>query len=126
MMVAWLAGSKDEIPWLVPSGTLTASTYALDGGTSNVDLGTGALQDASFDIADVNNAALAALRACLQALADAIASTNLAVINGAQGDPAAATSRVQASVAALKRFHEAFVVLQPPASDEADDEADED
>lgn len=69
---------------------------------------------------------LAALRACLQALADAIASTNLAVINGAQGDPAAATSRVQASVAALKRFHEAFVVLQPPATEDASDEEDED
>jgi hypothetical protein len=55
---------------------------------------------------------LAALKACLQALADAIASTNLAVINGAQGDLAAATSRVQASVTALKRFHEAFEVLK--------------
>ena len=53
----------------------------------------------------------AALKACLKALADAIASTNLAVINGAQGDAAAATQRVQASVGALKRFHEAFQVL---------------
>src|SRR5687768_12258113 len=53
----------------------------------------------------------AALRGCLQALADAIASTNLAVINGAQGDVQAATQRVQASIGALKRFHEAFGVL---------------
>lgn len=53
----------------------------------------------------------AALKACLKALADAVASTNLAVINGAQGDAAAATQRVQASVAALKRFHEAYQVL---------------
>lgn len=68
---------------------------------------------------------LAALRACLQALADAIASTNLAVINSAQGDPGAATSRVQASVAALKRFHEAFAVLQPePDADGEEEEED--
>jgi hypothetical protein len=55
---------------------------------------------------------LAALKACLKALADAIASTNLAVIQGGQGDMAAATSRVQASVGALKRFHDAFAVLE--------------
>lgn len=55
---------------------------------------------------------LVALKDCLQALADAIASTNLAVVNGAQGDLAAATGRVQASVAALKRFHDAFEVLK--------------
>ena len=67
---------------------------------------------------------LAALKDCLRALADAIASTNLAVINGAQGDAAAATTRVQASVAALKRFHDAFAVLQAPPG--ADDEAQED
>jgi hypothetical protein len=66
----------------------------------------------------------AALKGCLQALADAIASTNLAVINNAQGDAAAATQRVQASVAALKRFHEAFQVLD--AGSEAGVEADED
>jgi len=55
---------------------------------------------------------LVALKDCLQALADAVASTNLAVINGAQGDVAAATARVQASVAALKRFHGAFAILK--------------
>jgi hypothetical protein len=60
---------------------------------------------------------LAALKACLQALADAVASTNLAVIQGGQGDMAAATARVQASVAALKRFHEAFTVLKGPAEE---------
>ena len=66
---------------------------------------------------------LAALKDCLRALADAIASTNLAVINGAQGDAAAATSRVQASVAALKRFHEAFQVLDAaPDAEEPDEE----
>ena len=60
---------------------------------------------------------LAALRDCLQALADAIASTNLAVINAAQADPAAATARVQASVGALKRFHAAFSVLKGDGQD---------
>ena len=55
---------------------------------------------------------LAALKTCLQALADAIASTNLAVLNGVQGDAAAAGARVQASVGALKRFHDAFTVLK--------------
>lgn len=63
----------------------------------------------------------AALRDSLQALADAVASTNLAVIHAAQGDAPAATSRVQASVGALKRFHEAFAVLKAePESDEED------
>lgn len=65
----------------------------------------------------------AALKDCLQALADAIASTNLAVINSVQGDPPAATARVQASVAALKRFHDAFKVLKDegaPPEDEAE------
>lgn len=68
----------------------------------------------------------AALKGCLQALADAIASTNLAVINGAQGDAQAATQRVQASIGALKRFHEAFAVLksgdEQDAAEEPDDE----
>lgn len=66
----------------------------------------------------------AALRDSLQALADAVASTNLAVIHAAQGDGAAATSRVQASVAALKRFHDAFTVLkaQPDGADKDSDE----
>ncbi|MGC1304366.1 MAG: hypothetical protein WA840_18525 [Caulobacteraceae bacterium] len=61
-----------------------------------------------------------ALKACLQALADAVASTNLAVINATQGDPAAAGARVQSSVGALKRFHEAFLILkgeEPPAEE---------
>lgn len=61
----------------------------------------------------------AALKGCLKALADAIASTNLAVLNGAQGDAAAATQRVQASVAALKRFHDGFKILDAGAEDEA-------
>jgi hypothetical protein len=66
---------------------------------------------------------LAALKDCLQALADAVASTNLAVINAAQGDPSAATARVQASVSALKRFHLAFGVLNaPPPAEEAEEE----
>ncbi|ODT88807.1 hypothetical protein [Phenylobacterium sp. SCN 70-31] len=65
----------------------------------------------------------AALKDCLKALADAVASTNLAVINAAQGDPPAATQRVQASVAALKRFHEAYKVLEQADEAEADDEA---
>jgi DNA-binding FrmR family transcriptional regulator len=69
----------------------------------------------------------AALRDSLQALADAIASTNLAVINATQGDKAAATSRVQASVAALKRFHDAFAVLKAtPEPDQGGGAADED
>ena len=44
----------------------------------------------------------------LKALADAVASTNLAVMHAAQGDAGGATQRVQASVAALTRFHAAF------------------
>ncbi len=52
-----------------------------------------------------------ALKACLQALADAVASTNLAVVQSLQEDRAAASSRVQASVGALKRFREAFKIL---------------
>ncbi|MFC3076478.1 hypothetical protein ACFODL_00100 [Phenylobacterium terrae] len=67
---------------------------------------------------------LVALKACLRALADAIASTNLAVIAGGQGDAQAATQRVHASVAALKRFHESFQVLDKPEGDE--EEAEED
>ena len=67
---------------------------------------------------------LVALKACLRALADAIASTNLAVIAGGQGDVQAAAQRVNASVGALKRFHESFQVLDKPAGDE--DEAEED
>lgn len=61
----------------------------------------------------------AALKGCLKALADAIASTNLAVINGAQGDLGAATQRVQASVGALKRFHDAMKILEAGTEDEA-------
>lgn len=68
----------------------------------------------------------AALKATLKALADAIASTNLAVINAAQGDPAAATQRVQASVAALKRFHEAFTILDAAPEGEAEGAEDDD
>ena len=64
---------------------------------------------------------LFALKACLKALADAIASTNLAVINGAQGDLQAATQRVQTSIAALKRFHDAFKILD---ADEAEPDED--
>ena len=56
-------------------------------------------------------------------MADAIASTNLAVISGNQGDVAGATGRVQASVGALKRFHEAFEVLK--AAEDVDREDDE-
>ena len=67
----------------------------------------------------------AALKGCLKALADAIASTNLAVINGAQGDVAAATQRVQNSIAALKRFHEAFSVLEAGTEAEASEGEDE-
>jgi hypothetical protein len=67
---------------------------------------------------------LVALKACLKALADALASTNLAVLTGVRGDAAGAGSRVQASVAALKRFSEAYAVLegegQPTEPKEAD------
>ena len=68
----------------------------------------------------------AALKGCLQALADAIASTNLAVINSAQGDLGAATQRVQASVAALKRFHDGFKILDAGSEPEAAEAEDED
>ncbi|MBX3486078.1 hypothetical protein [Phenylobacterium sp.] len=64
----------------------------------------------------------AALKASLKALADAIASTNLAVINAAQGDPGAATQRVQASVGALKRFHEAMKILEAGTEDDSEGE----
>lgn len=69
---------------------------------------------------------LAALKDCLRALADAIASSNLAVISGAQGDMSGATARVQASIAALKRFHEAFGVLDGAAPNNAERAADDD
>jgi hypothetical protein len=65
----------------------------------------------------------AALKACLKALADAVASTNLAVITGGQGDAQGAFARVQASVAALKRFHDAFTVLENDGSKGAAPEA---
>ena len=61
---------------------------------------------------------LVALRACLKALADAIASTNVAVLAGASGDAAAAGGRVQASVKALTRFSEAFTILEGGAKAE--------
>ena len=67
----------------------------------------------------------AALKGCLKALADAIASTNLAVINGAQGDVQAATQRVQASIGALKRFHDAMKILEAGTEGETPAEADE-
>jgi hypothetical protein len=69
---------------------------------------------------------LVALKACLKALADAIASTNLAVVASSQHDPSQAAARVQASLAALKRFTEAFAVLDPPPEDGtvADEEED--
>jgi hypothetical protein len=67
----------------------------------------------------------AALKGCLQALADAVASTNLAVINAVQSDAPGATQRVQASVAALKRFHDAFKLLDA-GDDGAAAEEDED
>ena len=65
---------------------------------------------------------LVALKACLQALADAVASTNLAVINGTQGDVAGAGGRVQASIGALKRFHDAFAVLKGEGGEDVEDE----
>ena len=66
---------------------------------------------------------LQALKACLKALADAIASTNLAVLSGSHGDLAGSGARVQASVAALQRFSQAFSVLEGEAGE--DDSADE-
>ena len=73
--------------------------------------------DEPADVEEDEAQDLVALKACLQALADAIASTNLAVLNGAQGDPAGAGSRVTASVTALKRFHDAFAVLKGEAGE---------
>lgn len=67
----------------------------------------------------------AALKDALKALADAVASTNLAVIQAVQGEPGGATQRVQASVAALTRFHQAFKVLDAPADGEAEADDDE-
>lgn len=67
---------------------------------------------------------LIALKACLRALADAIASTNLAVIAGGQGDAQAAAQRVNASVGALKRFHESFQILDKPEGDEEEEDDD--
>ncbi len=61
---------------------------------------------------------LEALKACLKALADAIASTNLAVITGSRGDVAGAGARVQASVAALQRFSQAYAVLEGDAAED--------
>jgi hypothetical protein len=73
---------------------------------------------------DADDQDLKALQACLQALADAIASTNLAVLNSAQGDASGASARVHASVDALKRFHENFVILGRTGQE--DDEEDDD
>jgi|GEM_PF-2144621 len=63
----------------------------------------------------------AALKGCLKALADAIASTNLAVINASQGEVGAATQRVQASIGALKRFHDAMKVLEAGTEEEGEE-----
>lgn len=60
---------------------------------------------------------LKALKACLQALADAIAATNLAIVANGYQNPAA-NSQIQASVAALKRFQEGFQVLSAPGETE--------
>lgn len=81
------------------------------------------IEDGRDDDDDEDADDLIALKACLRALADAIASTNLAVIAGGQGDAQAAAQRVNASVGALKRFHEAFQILDKPETD--DDEEDE-
>ena len=68
-----------------------------------------------------------ALKDALKALADAIASTNLAVMHAAQGDAGGATQRVQASVAALTRFHAAYSVLEElPEAEGGEEEEDED
>ena len=69
-----------------------------------------------------------ALKDALKALADAVASTNLAVMHAAQGDAGAATQRVQASVAALTRFHAAYTVLDemPEVEVEGEEEGGED
>ena len=63
-----------------------------------------------------------AMKAALKALADAVASTNLAVMHAAQGDAAAATQRVQASVAALTRFNEAYTILEAAGEEDEDDD----
>ncbi len=76
--------------------------------------------DPAEDAAEAED--LVALKACLKALADALASTNLAVLTGARGDVAGAGARVQASVQALKRFTEAFAVLDGETSEAVDDE----
>jgi hypothetical protein len=65
---------------------------------------------------------LEALKDSLQALADAIASTNLAVFHAIQGEAQGATTRVGASVAALKRFHDAFKVLKGEADEPSEDD----
>jgi hypothetical protein len=95
--------------------------------TASDFLGPDELEPDEDDLADEGEgggeaADLVALKACLQALADAIASTNLAVINNVQGDAAGASSRVTASVGALKRFHEAFLVLKDEGGETAGDE----
>ena len=77
------------------------------------------IDDGSDDEGPHVAADFAALKGALKALADAVASTNLAVINAAQDDGAAATQRVQASVGALKRFHDAMKILEAGAEDEA-------
>ena len=67
---------------------------------------------------------LEALKACLKALADAIASTNLAVLSSSHHDLTGAGARLQASVAALQRFSQAFAVLEGEGAEEehADEE----
>lgn len=67
-----------------------------------------------------------ALKDSLKALADAVASTNLAVMHAAQGDAGGATQRVQASVAALTRFHAAFTLLDATPEGEEGEEDGED
>ena len=68
---------------------------------------------------------LEALKACLKALADAIASTNLAVLSSSHGDLPGAGARVQASVAALQRFSQALAVLEGEAAEEEDTDEEE-
>ena len=70
-------------------------------------LGLEAEEDAAADIAQD----FAALKDCLQALADAVACTNLAVLASGHGDAQAAAQRVNGSVSALKRFSTAFALL---------------
>jgi hypothetical protein len=66
-----------------------------------------------------------ALKDSLKALADAVASTNLAVMHAAQGDAGGATQRVQASVAALTRFHAAFTLLDATPEGEAEEDGED-